>query len=378
MVFIMSNNLTIFDNQLTITSKQLCDIINMFREEEGNSTVLMHKNLMASIRAELEALANAGIDDGLNFQPVTYIDNKGETRPCYNITKAGAMSLLNKESAVVRYRTQLYIDTLEKQLMAQVLPNTNANNNNLIGINPYSNRLIRKNINQLRADDIPRYVNQVVEQAKEYKASERLKTYELTRSALEDLLPTLTDSFDIEMVQAPLRKLNKLIENQKMYISRSKLGSSTKRINNLEQQLDEWIQYTEQLEQQIDDLVPPQRQWTTLPCHPFSENYQYDKQYHITPAYRYWRNNFPRHLVPTREDYEANHNIDFTKPICIEFKLVHMDKFDTANLIKSLLDMLFNDILGVDDNIVTKIIPETVGYCDSYDEGQISFCIYNI
>ena len=373
----MRNNLTILDNQVTMTSKELCDIINMFRAEEGNSTPKEHKNLMRDIRAEIEVLTNAGIEGQLNFEPSSYVNSQGKEQPCYNITKAGAMSILNKESAVVRYKTQQYIDVLEKQLLAQVLPN-NSNNNNLIGINPYSNRLIRKNINQLRADDIPRYVNQVLDEAKDYKASDRLNTYELTRSALEDLLPTLTDSFDIEMVQAPLRKLNKLIENQKMYISRSKLGSSTKRINNLEQQLGEWIQYTEQLEQQIDDLVPPQRHWTTLPCHPFSENYQYDKQYHITPAYRYWRNNFPRHLVPSREDYETYENIDFTQPICVEFKLVHMDKFDTANLIKSLLDMLFNDILGIDDNIVTKIIPETVGYCDSYEEGQISFCIYNI
>ena len=372
----MRNNLSILDNQVTMTSKELCNLINMFREEEGNSTPKEHKNLMRDIRAELEVLANAGIEGQRNFEPSSYINSQGKEQPCYNITKAGAMSLLNKESAVVRYKTQQYIDVLEKQLMAQVLPN--SNNNNLIGINPYSNRLIRKNINQLRADDIPRYVNQVLEQTKDYKASERLNTYTITRSALEDLLPTLTDSFDIEMVQAPLRKLNKLIENQKMYISRSKLGSSTKKINNLEQQLDEWIQYTEQLEQQIDQLSPQERNWTTLPIHPFSENYQYDRSYHITPAYRYWRNNFPRHLVPSREDYETYENIDFSQPICIEFKLVHMAKFDTANLIKSLLDMLFNDILGVDDNIVTKIIPETIGYCDSYADGEISFCIYNI
>ena len=378
MVFIMRNNLTIFDNQLTMTSKELCDLINMFRAEEGNETPKEHKHLMRDIRAELEVLANAGIEGGSNFGLSSYVNSQGKEQPCYNITKAGAMSLLNKESAVVRYKTQVYIDTLEKQLLAQMLPNTATANNNLIGINPYSNRLIRKNINQLRADDIPRYVNQVLEQAKEYKAADRLNTYELTRAALEDLLPALTDSFDIEMVQAPLRKLNKLIENQKMYISRSKLGSSTKKINNLEQQLDEWIQYTEQLEQQLDDLQPEERHWTTLPYHPFSENYQYDKHYHITTAYRYWRNNFPRQLVPTREEYESNYNIDFTLPICIEFKLVHMPKFDTANLHKSLLDMIFNDILGVDDNIVTKIIPETVGYCDSYDEGEISFCIYNI
>lgn len=371
----MRNNLTILDNQVTMTSKELCDIINMFRAEEGNSTPKEHKDLMKSIRAELEALANAGIEGGGNFALASYVDSQGKDRPCYQVTKAGAMIILNKENAVVRFKTQQYIDILEQQLLAQMLPKSS---NNLIGINPYSNRLIRKNINQLRADDIPRYVNQVLEQAKDYKASERLNTYELTRAALEDLLPVLTDSFDIEMVQAPLRKLNKLIENQKMYISRSKLGSSTKKINNLEQQLGEWMQYTEQLEQQLDELTPPERVWTTLPVHPFSENYQYDKSYHITPAYRYWRNNFPRHLVPSREDYETYQNINFAEPICIEFKLVHMPKFDTANLIKSLLDMIFNDILGVDDNIVTKIIPETVDYCDSYEEGEISFTIYNI
>ena len=369
-------NLTVLDSQVTISSKELCDIINAFRKEEGNETIKEHYDLMKSIRAELEALANAGIDDDGNFSLVEYIDSKGQKRPCYQVTKSGAMSLLNKESAVVRYKTQAYIESLEKQLIAQMLPQ--SSDNNLIGINPYSNRLIRKNINQLDTDVVPKYVNQILEQAKDYKASDRLNTYELTRSALEDLLPTLTDSFDIAMVQAPLSKLNKLIENQKVYINRSRLGSSTKRINNLEQKLDEWIQYTEQLEQQIDELTPPERNWVVLPVHPFSENYQYDKGYRITTAYRYWRNNFPRHLVPSREDYETYENINFAQPICIEIKLVHMDKFDTANLIKSLLDMLFNDILGIDDNIVTKIIPETVGYCDSYDEGQISFCIYNI
>lgn len=372
----MRNNLSILDNQVTMTSKELCDLINMFREEEGNSTPKEHKNLMRDIRAELEVLANAGIEGQRNFEPSSYVNSQGKEQPCYNITKAGAMSLLNKESAVVRFKTQQYIDILEQQLLAQIMPK--SNNNNLIGLNPYHNRLIRKNINQLRADDIPRYVNQVLEQAKEYKASERLNTYELTRSALEDLLPALTDSFDIEMVQAPLRKLNKLIENQKMYISRSKLGSSTKKINNLEQQLDEWIQYTEQLEQQIDELIPPERVWTNLLYHPFSENYQYDKNYHITKAYRYWKNNFPRDLVPTKEQYETYQDVNFDMPICMEIKLVHMEKFDTSNFIKSLLDMIFYDILGVDDKIVTKIIPETVGYCDSYDEGQISFCIYNI
>ena len=370
------------DNQLYISS----DLETIPSYEVAEMMDKPHKDVLAMIhgnsqrRGIIQVLTEIQMYPSEYFIESTYVDGSGKENIYYECTRMGCDMLANKmtgdKGIIFSAKYVKVFNDMRQALIANSLPVPQSPS--LIGNNPYHNRLIRKNINQLDTDAVPKYVNQVVEQAKDYKPADRLNTYELTRAALEDLLPTLTDSFDIEMVQAPLRKLNKLIENQKMYISRSKLGSSTKRINNLEQQLDEWIQYTEQLEQQLDNLQPEERQWTTLPIHPFSENYQYDKSYRITPAYRYWRNNFPRHLVPTKEEYESYQDIDFTQPICIEFKLVHMDKFDTANLIKSLLDMLFNDILGVDDNIVTKIIPETVGYCDSYDEGQISFCIYNI
>ena len=371
----MRNDLTILSDIETIPSYEVAEMMDKKHYE-----VLKMIQGTSDRRGIIEVLNDVQMDVAAYFIESTYIDAKGEERVCYECTRMGCDMLANKmtgdKGIIFSAKYVKAFNDMRETLLANSLPM--PQNPSLIGSNPYHNRLIRKNINQLDTDAVPKYVNQVLEQAKDYKASERLNTYTITRSALEDLLPTLTDSFDIEMVQAPLRKLNKLIENQKMYISRSKLGSSTKKINNLEQQLDEWIQYTEQLEQQLDNLQPQERNWTTLPYHPFSENYQYDKNYRITTAYRYWRNNFPRNLVPSREDYETYENIDFAQPICIEFKLVHMPKFDTANLIKSLLDMLFNDILGVDDNIVTKIIPETVGYCDSYADGEISFCIYNI
>ena len=51
-----------------------------------------HKNLLADIRGYIKTMENT---NGLNFQPVdffiqsTYKDDKGETRPCYLLTKKG-------------------------------------------------------------------------------------------------------------------------------------------------------------------------------------------------------------------------------------------------------------------------------------------------
>lgn len=103
------------NKEFEITSVQLVDIINNFRKEEGNETEKEHKDFMKSIRKELKDLENAGIEDGGNFSLISYIDNMNREKPCYNMNKAGAMQMLNKESAVVRYKTQLYIEQLEKR-----------------------------------------------------------------------------------------------------------------------------------------------------------------------------------------------------------------------------------------------------------------------
>ena len=101
---------------VTMTSLEVVELINNFREEEGNEVVLQHKNFMASIRNEVSSLEKAGIVNELNFKLVSYIDAKGEVRPCYKMNKAGIMQMLNKESALVRYKTQQYIEGLENRL----------------------------------------------------------------------------------------------------------------------------------------------------------------------------------------------------------------------------------------------------------------------
>ena len=110
------------NQEATMTSLEVVDLINKFRKEEGNSTVKEHKTLMRDIRNEIRSLEEAGIINENNFVPVNYTDVKGEQRPCYKMNKSGIMQMLNKESALVRYKTQKCIEALENKLKQQVKP----------------------------------------------------------------------------------------------------------------------------------------------------------------------------------------------------------------------------------------------------------------
>lgn len=101
-------------NGMTITSVELVELINQFRAEEGNMTEKRHDNLMSSIETEIKALENAGIAV-LNFKVGSYRDKQNQERPCYSLNKAGVLQMLNKESAVVRFKTTQYIEKLEKE-----------------------------------------------------------------------------------------------------------------------------------------------------------------------------------------------------------------------------------------------------------------------
>ena len=89
----MSNTLVPQNNntgvdKIEMLSTEVVDMINGFRAEEGNRKVLRHKSFMASIRKEIEALENAGVEvNGQNILLVEYTDKKGEKRPCYKMSK---------------------------------------------------------------------------------------------------------------------------------------------------------------------------------------------------------------------------------------------------------------------------------------------------
>lgn len=113
----MSNLVQVINEDLvTMTSLEVIELINNFRKEEGNEVKKEHKDFMRSIRNEIELLKNVGILAERNFSLGSYLDKNNQERPCYKMNKAGIMQMLNKESALVRYKTQQYIEGLENKL----------------------------------------------------------------------------------------------------------------------------------------------------------------------------------------------------------------------------------------------------------------------
>ena len=107
---------------VTMTSLEVIELINNFRKEEGNIVIKEHKDFMKSIRNEIETLKKSGIGAEGNFALGSYIDKNNQERPCYKMNKVGIMQMLNKESALVRYKTQQYIESLENNLKQPCKP----------------------------------------------------------------------------------------------------------------------------------------------------------------------------------------------------------------------------------------------------------------
>lgn len=107
---------------VTMTSLEVVELINNFRKEEGNEVIKEHKTFMRDIRKEIETLKKLNVRVENIFVPYSYVAENGKTNPCYKMNKKGIMQMLNKESALVRYKTQQYIETLENKLKEPVKP----------------------------------------------------------------------------------------------------------------------------------------------------------------------------------------------------------------------------------------------------------------
>ena len=81
---------------VTMTSLEIVNLINKFREEEGNTTKKEHKDFMKSIRNEIETLKGVGIKAEGNFSLGSYIDKNNQERPCYKMNKSGIMQIDRK------------------------------------------------------------------------------------------------------------------------------------------------------------------------------------------------------------------------------------------------------------------------------------------
>ena len=364
---ITSNN----NEEIRMTSKELCDLINMFRKEEGNETEKRHDVLMRDIRSELEALANAGIDNAHNFVAVEYIDAKGEKRPCYSLTKDAVMQMLNKESAVVRYKTQQYIKQLEERLIENALP-VPQNNFSQLNYNPYNNYNFKQYLNKIKTKDIPEELENFIQAHVSDKPEKRLAAYNVAKNALEELKYLVDKHWERDMIQEELDLLSKRIELQKTYINRSKLGQATKTINNLQDTIRQY-----ELDSYDDYYL--------VSLHGFTVNCSYcasNDEIRCTKAYRNWKDKADVKMqdLPTFEEM----HLDPLKPKKVDMYFYLKDEsFDVHNCGKSFLDALerhykkecpeFNDNLFADAR--TR---KYFSYSGSYENGYIIFGIKDL
>lgn len=93
----------------TMTSLELVELINKFRELEGETAILRHNNFKASILKEFE---------GMLIQKHTYINSQNKQEYEYfELDFYQVIQLLMKESIKVRQKVIEYIKKLEKENM---------------------------------------------------------------------------------------------------------------------------------------------------------------------------------------------------------------------------------------------------------------------
>ena len=125
------SDLLIYENkEIRISSVELVEIINNFRElercklpESKLNKPLRHDNFMNRIKKEINVLESLGLNSQGNFKESSYINSQNKTQPCYSLNRDGMLQMLNSESVLVRHKTIEYINKLEdenKQLKKQL------------------------------------------------------------------------------------------------------------------------------------------------------------------------------------------------------------------------------------------------------------------
>ena len=112
------------NREIRMTSVEVTEMINQFRETEGNKSELLHKSIMEKIRKELDMFKSAKLTGGQNILLTSYEDSQGKERPCYSLDRDTIISLTVTESFLVRRKMIEYINKLESELEKTKLPQT--------------------------------------------------------------------------------------------------------------------------------------------------------------------------------------------------------------------------------------------------------------
>lgn len=102
-------------NRENFTSLELVELINKFREEEGNRNPLLHKNFIAVIKDEFEEEIRE-LKIQLSSQSVEMPNGGKREYPMYILTLSQSKQVLLRESKFVRKAIIKYIEEIENKL----------------------------------------------------------------------------------------------------------------------------------------------------------------------------------------------------------------------------------------------------------------------
>lgn len=362
------NNIQIFNNELFGQVRGLVIDEKPYFVGKDVAEMLGYKKPSNAINTHCKHALKQGIVDNTGFeQPMNVI-------PMGDVLRLVVKSNLPGADAIEEW---IMDEVIPQLLITGVYITESATNEAISFESKYGIRRIRKTFRET-SDIIGQWeeykeLSKIERDAHRIDNKERIKRAEIIIDELQDYIAN--NALQMKLYELPLYQGVMLDIRQtcqrwtnKMY--GGKISNKTRELKTLKQQ-------NEELKQQVEELTPEEKIWTTVDYHGFTLNRMFEGG-HKTSTYSWWIKNFPVNQVPTREEYEMYQGIDFTKPIGIDLHFINKPGYDTDNLVKSSIDMIFNRILQVDDNIVIRPVPQTVGYCDSTDEGKIIFAIYNI
>lgn len=354
------NNLVESNNEVVrMTSKELCDLINVFRKEEGNEIVKEHKDLMKSIRAELVALAKAGIDGEGIFSPSSYVNSQGKTQPCFLMTEEAVMQILNKESAVVRYKTQQYIKTLKEQIVV----------NSIDYQAKYGKYRIRKTFTE--STDIRATYEEYAALSKIERDCKRIDNKDRIRNckAILDVIETKIANDITTMRGSEVLALRELALDIQADITKL----HNKRNSGIKSAQTKKIQ---QLESEDDEIDFFDGSFYCIHRHSYTANRLTDvKDGRKVKAagYKVWLSRLNlSDFIP-----EELPDIDFNSKLRLTLGFVSVQTMDLDNQIKAIQDALA-DYYDFDDLLIEDLRVRRIDTVDTYEQGKIYMKLENI
>ena len=366
----------------TISSRELADMIgikrhsDMLEKIDGINKVLMNGNLRCS-----------------DYWYESSYKQPGNGKVCreYQVTKKGceliAHKLTGEKGVLFTVRYMERFEQLEQQVVALEQQNTelyhvaisdkehekreyeakksryNLDNRVLLPflrslsyteLESTINDIIDFHVNIMRKKD--RTKSQLNSTSTEYKLYVHSKLKQSLSIAIRD-----NNSNNLYMVVGQTILLN-LSNNQLQTINRS----TSHIISNKDKQI------TMLSKAQASDCVG---ELTLVKCSPYSTNYMYTDNHHISWLYKKWMDKFPYSQLEARKSFHSR--VDKNKPMKLIMRVVGKKGTDTDNVIKSFQDRL-QDYYRFDDRLIKKLDVEMVGTVNKWRDCSISYLLENL